>query len=208
MQRKKLGIDLDGVVAAGGWVPVEERSNKTYFQKPPVSPYVVPALIDLSTQYDLFFISSRGHKNANLGARAWLHFALGLEMDTVAGVITHPWDDDQVQENPNGPMDKGKIVRELGIAVHIDDDPRHVEACGDRGVLFVSDMPSSRAAAGVFPTVHDWDELMNFLMTPGYTLHGSNGVSVVSPCEAIPVKPILDPETVEALAESLSKRVN
>lgn len=203
MQRKKISFDLDGVIAEGGWVPVEERSNKTYYKKGVVSPEVIPTLDLLSILYDIYLISSRGHKDANLGSRAWVHFALGLELDTIAGVITHSGTDDTI-----APFDKASIVQALGIELHIDDDPRHVEACGNRGVLFVSDMPSSIEAGGKFATVYDWTQLREFLTTPGFALHGSNGVSVVSPCDAAAKVPYIDPETVKALAESISKKIN
>ena len=40
--------------------------------------------------YDIYIISQRSHADSNLGLRAWLHWVLGLELDTIAGVITGP----------------------------------------------------------------------------------------------------------------------
>lgn len=183
MERKKISFDVDGVIAEGGWVPVENRTNKFYIKKKPLNLEVVPSLQYLSIFYDIFVISTRAHPEANLGLRAWLHFCLGLEMDTIAGVITHPWTAQQTEENPNGRMDKSLIVDALGCCVHFDDDPGHVEACGSRGVLVPSDMPHSVAAANVLPTAPNWDTIRRFLTTPGMQLHGSNGVTVTSPME-------------------------
>jgi len=183
MERKKLSFDVDGVIAEGGWVPIENRTNKFYIKKNPLNAEVVPSLQWLSMFYDIFLISTRAHAEANLGLRAWVHFCLGLEMDTIAGVITHPWSQAEVEKDKNGSMDKARIVHDLGIVVHFDDDPRHVEALGDRGVLVPSEMPSSMAAVNVYPTVLDWDTIRKFLSTPGMALHGSNGTTVVSPME-------------------------
>ena len=183
LERKKISFDCDGVLAEGGWVPMEDRTNKFYIKKQPLNAEVVPTLQWLSIFYDIFIISTRAHHEANLGLRAWIHFCLNLELDTIAGVITHPWSKAQVEEAPNGRMDKSAVVDALGISIHFDDDPAHVEACGNRGVLVPSDMPSSIAASGRLPTAPDWDTIRRFLTIPGMTLHGSNGISVVSPME-------------------------
>ena len=185
MERKKISFDVDGVIAEGGWVPVENRTNKFYIKKNPLNAEVVPTLQWLSMYYDIFLISTRAHTEANLGLRAWVHFCLGLELDTIAGVITHPWSQKQVQENVNGRMDKSSVVDVLGVVVHFDDDPIHVESCGTRGILVPSDMPHSIAAANVLPTAPDWATIRKFLTTPGMMLHGSNGVSVISPMEEV-----------------------
>lgn len=180
MERKKISFDCDGVIAEGGWVPVEDRNNKFYVRKNPI-PEAIESLQWLSILYDIYVISTRAHEEANLGIRGWLHFILGLEMDTIAGVITHPWNKGQVEADKNGRMDKAQIIRDLGIVIHFDDDPLHVEACGDRGVLVPSEMPSSIAAVNKLPTAMDWEAIRLFLTTPGMVLHGSDGTSVVSP---------------------------
>jgi hypothetical protein len=82
-------------------------------------------------------------------------------------------------------MDKSLIVDALGCCVHFDDDPGYVASCGTAGVLVPSDMPNSIAAANVLPTAKDWDTIRRFLTTPGMTLYGSAGVSVVSPMEEV-----------------------
>jgi hypothetical protein len=185
MERKKESFDCDGVIAEGGWVLREDRTNKYYIKKNPLNAEVVPSLQYLSIFYDIYVISTRAHPEANLGLRAWLHFMLGLEMDTIAGVITHPWTYQKVTENPDGRMDKSLIVDALGCCIHFDDDPGHVASCGTAGVLVPSDMPDSIAAANVLPTAKDWDTIRRFLTTPGMTLYGSAGVSVVSPMEEV-----------------------
>jgi len=181
MERKKISFDVDGVIAEGGYVEVADRSNTTYAKKRPVSDEVIPTLQWLSMFYDIYIISTRGHPSANLGLRAWLHFILGVELDTIAGVITHPFGDAQVAKKPNAPMDKGKIVRDLGILLHVDDSPTTVQSCKDRGILFPSDMPSSQAAKGKLPTLETWEGIRNFFTTPGMKLYGSDGMTVVSP---------------------------
>lgn len=183
MERKKISFDCDGVLAEGGWVPVEDRTNKTYIKKKPLNDEVMPSLQYLSMFYDIYVISTRGHADANLGLRAWLHFILGLELDTIAGVITHPWEQLRVKEDPNGRMDKASVVDALGVVVHFDDCPVHVAACGTRGVLFPSEMPDSIIAVNLLPTAPDWDTVRRFLTTPGMVLHGTNGTSVTSPME-------------------------
>jgi len=185
MERKKISFDVDGVIAEGGWVPVEDRNNKFYIKKKPLNEEVIPTLQWLSIFYDIYIISTRAHPEANLGLRAWLHFCLGLEMDTLAGVITHPWSQKQVEEDKNGRMDKATVVDVLGIVVHFDDDPSHVESMGSRGILVPSDMPHSIAAKNILPTAPDWDTIRRFLTTPGMVLYGSAGASVVSPMEEV-----------------------
>lgn len=188
MERKKISFDVDGVLTEGGWVPPEDRTNKIYIKKNPLNAEVVPTLQWLSMYYDIYIISSRSHSDANLGLRAWIHFCLGLEMDTIAGVITH-------EEGCDERMDKSRVVDVLGVCVHFDDDPVAVEACGTRGVLVPSEMPSSVEATNRAPTAPDWATIRRFLTTPGMVLHGSNGVSVTSPMEEVvkeyPKPPVL-----------------
>jgi hypothetical protein len=182
MNRKKISFDCDGVIAEGGWIDVPDRTNKFYAAKQPL-PQAVGSLHWLSTMYDIYVISTRGHENANLGLRAWLHWILGLELDTIAGVITYPGTKESIQGNPNAPMDKATIVRDLGIVSHFDDDPKHVAAMPGIGVLFPSEMPYSQAAINVLPTAPDWETVRAFLTTPGMELHGSDGASVLSPAD-------------------------
>lgn len=189
MERKKISFDVDGVIAEGGWVPRENRTNAFYSRKKVLNAEVIPSIIHLSMMYDIYIISTRGHEMANLGLRAWLTLGLGLHMDTIAGVITYPGTREDIERDPDDPMDKGLVVRALGIAVHFDDSPTHVEACGDRGVLVPSDLPGSLEAARHLPTAPDWDTIRTFLTTPGMVLHGSNGTQVVSPATEVRVYP-------------------
>lgn len=186
VDRKKISLDVDGVLAAGAWTPVEFRTNEHYFKKKPINDEISQSLLYLSLFYDLYILSTRAHPEANLGLRAWIHYVLGLESDTIAGVITHPWSDAEVATDPNGRMDKAAIVRALGIVVHVDDDPGHVVACGGRGILLPSELEGSQEARNRVPTVDDWKALRVFLTTPGMALYGSDGASVVSPAAAIP----------------------
>lgn len=185
MARKRISFDVDGVIAEGGWTAPEDRSNKLYIKKKPLNVEVIPSLHWLSTLYDIYIISARGHDDANLGLRAWLHFVLELELDAIAGVVTYPGTQEEIDADPNAPMDKAGIVRALGIAVHFDDHPGHVEACGTRGVLVPSDMPESVDAVHRLPTAPDWDTIRTFLTTPGMALHGANGTTVVSPAMVV-----------------------
>ena len=182
LDRRKISFDCDGVLATGGYTPPEDRTNKTYFAKQIPNPEIIPTIHWLSIFYDIYVISTRGHEKANLGLRAWLHHAVGCQADveTFAGVITFPANSDEL-ENVNAPMDKAGIIHSLGISVHVDDDPMHVEALGDRGILMPSDMPSSQAAVGRVPTVATWDNLREFLTTPGMIVYGRNGAKVHSP---------------------------
>ena len=189
MLRKKISFDCDGVIAAGGYMPVEDRTNRNYAKKPPLNEEVLPSLHWLSTMYDIYVISTRGHENANLGLRGWLHWKLGLELDTIAGVITYPHvAGENLTNNPDAPMDKAQIVQDLGIVVHFDDDPRHILALPGIGVLVPSDIPASIAAANQFPTAPDWETIRAFLTTPGMELHGG-GVTILSPAVEMKVYP-------------------
>lgn len=181
MSRKKISFDCDGVIAEGGWVPQENRTNKFYCAKQPLNIEVLPSLHWLSTMYDIYVISTRSHKDANLGLRAWLHWVLGLELDTIAGVISFPQEDEP--QNENIPMDKASIIRDLGIVCHFDDDPGHVSSISGVGVLVPSEMPHSIAARNILPTAPDWETIRTFLTTPGMELHGSGGASVLSPAQ-------------------------
>lgn len=183
MVRKIVSFDCDGVITPGGYMPPERRTNKEYCKLDPQED-AIPSLHWLSTMYDIFIISQRSHPDSNLGLRAWLHWVLGLELDTIAGVIT----------GPSGGacegvyMDKPAIIRALGCLVHFDDNPVHLEELPGVGVLFPSDMPESQAAINKYPTVHGWEGIREFLTTPGFTIHGSS-YSVVSPAEEFVVDP-------------------
>lgn len=180
MPRKIISFDCDGVLAEGGWTPLAERTNKVYCAKKVCHPEAVATLHWLSITYDIYVISTRSHEDANLGLRAWLHFAMGLGLDDIAGVITGPsaYPKDL---NENTPMNKASVVELLGSVCHIDDDPHHVRAMPGVGVLMVSEMPASKEAANLVPTIASWANLREFLTTPGHTLYGKEGGVVVSP---------------------------
>jgi hypothetical protein len=177
MARKIISIDCDGILTYGGFVPVELRTNKYYCSLKPQED-AVASLQWLSIYYDIYILSQRCHEDSNLGLRAWLHFVLGLEMDTIAGVITGP----SGEATLTTAMDKTSIVRALGCVAHFDDNPRHLEDM-EVGILFPSDIPESVAARGVYPTVGDWAGVREFLSTPGMELHGSGGRTIISPSE-------------------------
>lgn len=200
--RKPISFDLDGVIAEGGYTPPENRTNEFYTKKGFADPEVLPSLQWLSILYDIYILSARSHNEANLGIRAWLHFALGLELDTIAGIVS---DDGRGARAEDHVMNKAGIADALGIVVHFDDHPDHVRSMPGRGVLVVSNMPSSQEAAGKVPTVYNWDQVREFLTTPGYTLHGSEGVSVVSPCEKDPYIPHVEPGVIKALADQMDR---
>lgn len=181
MPRKVISFDCDGVLAEGAYTPVEDRNNKVYIKKQVAHPDVIPSLQWLSIMFDIFIISTRSHDDANLGLRAWLHFVMGLELDTIAGVITFPTT--TVITKPDHMMDKAGIVRAIGSVVHFDDHPEHVRAMPEVGVLFPSEWDISQAAVNLLPTASDWTVVREFLTTPGYTLYGSEGGKVVSPAE-------------------------
>jgi hypothetical protein len=181
IKRKIISFDCDGVLTSGGFVPPEERTNAKYAKINPQED-AIPSLHWLSTLYDIYIISQRSHENSNLGLRAWLHWVLGLELDTIAGVITGP----SGGASEGIYMDKGRIVEALGCVAHFDDNPHHL-ANLSVGVLFPSDMPDSQAAINVYPTVFGWAGCREFLTTPGMTLYGADGRKIVSPADvAIP----------------------
>lgn len=178
MSRKIISFDCDGVLTSGGFVPPELRTNKEYCKINPQED-AIPSLHWLSTMYDIYIISQRSHSDSNLGLRAWLHWVLGLELDTIAGVITGP--SGGAAEGVY--MDKPKIVEALGCVAHFDDNPIHLEGMGNVGVLFPSDMPESQAAINQWPTVRGWDGVREFLTTPGMKLYGSGLRCATSPAE-------------------------
>jgi hypothetical protein len=177
MTRKIISFDCDGVLTSGGFVPPEDRNNKFYCKLDPQED-AIPNIHWLSTMYDIYIISQRAHPDSNLGLRAWLHWVLGLELDTIAGVITGP----SGGSTPDTPMDKVKIVEALGCVAHFDDNPTHLEGMGC-GVLFPSDMPESKAAINVYPTVRGWTGVREFLTTPKLTLYGRGLRQITSPAE-------------------------
>lgn len=187
MSRKIISFDCDGVLNAAPYVPPELRNNKYYAQLKPRED-AIPSLHWLSTIFDIYIISTRSHLDSNLGLRAWLHWVLGLELDTIAGVITGPSGGaregrDGTAEGGAVHMDKAKIIDALECVIHVDDRPDVIRAIPGRGVLFPAEYPESQAAKNVLPTVDGWDGVREFLTTPGMTLYGSEGVSVVSPAE-------------------------
>lgn len=185
MARKIISFDCDGVITPGGFVPPELRTNKHYaFLKP--QPGAVEALDFLSNMYDIYIISQRSHENSNLGLRAWCHWILGLELDKIAGVITGP----SAGAKEGTYMNKNLVVETLGCLVHFDDNPHHLVGM-KCGVLFPSDMSESQdtAQTNIFPKVFGWDGVMEFLTTPGMTLHSDRG-DLVSPAEVYVADPV------------------
>ena len=176
MPRKIISFDCDGVLTPGGFVPPELRTNKEYCKINPQED-AIPSLHWLSTMYDIYIISQRSHTDSNLGLRAWLHWVLGLELDTIAGVITGP----SGGAAEGVMMDKPLVVRALGSVAHFDDNPHHLDGMGEVGVLFPSDMPESQAAINIWPTVQGWQGVREFLTTPGLVLYGSGLRRAVSP---------------------------
>jgi hypothetical protein len=128
--------------------------------------------------YDIYVVSQRSHADSNLGLRAWLHWVLGLELDTIAGVITGP--SGGAAEGVY--MDKPKVVEALGCVAHFDDNPHHLDGM-PCGILFPSDLPESQAAINQWPTVRGWEGVREFLTTPGMTLYGSGSRQIISPAE-------------------------
>jgi hypothetical protein len=84
-----------------------------------------------------------------------------------SGVITYPDGKKEVDAKPNALTDEGRIVRDLRILMHFDDDPRHVESIPGIGVLFAPDIPASITARIILPTAPDWETVREFLTTPG-----------------------------------------
>jgi hypothetical protein len=60
-------------------------------------------------------------------------------------------------------------------------------------------MPTSVAAKNVLPTAVDWETIRSFLTTPDMVLHGSNGMSVVSPAVVEKEYPKLELEKAIAI---------
>ena len=191
VKRKIISFDCDGVITPGGYVPTEDRTNAKYAKILPHDD-AIPSLHWLSTLYDIYIISQRSHENSNLGLRAWLHWILGLELDTIAGVITGP--SGGAAEGTY--MDKIQVVDALGSVVHFDDNPHHLEGMS-QGVLFPSDMPSSQEAINKYPTVFGGGAgVREFLTTPGMILYGTDR-QIVSPADVA----IIDPATVTPMVQ-------
>jgi hypothetical protein len=180
MARKIISFDCDGVITPGGFVPPEMRTNKLYAKLDPQED-AIPSLHWLSTLYDIYIISQRSHTDSNLGLRAWLHWVLGLELDTIAGVITGP----SGGASEGVLMNKVEVVHALRSLAHFDDNPHHLIDM-PQGILVPGDMEESQAARNTLPTVEGWAGIREFLTTPGMELHGG-GRTIVSPADvAIP----------------------
>lgn len=178
MSRKVISFDCDGVITGDGFVPPENRNNTFYCKMEPQED-AIPSIHWLSTMYDIFIISQRSHKDSNLGLRAWLHWVLGLELDTIAGVITG----NDLICTPETYIDKGAIVKSIGCVAHFDDNPHHLDGM-PVGILFPSSIPGSQEAINRYPTVQGWPGVREFLTTPGMILHSAyGGPSIVSPAE-------------------------
>jgi hypothetical protein len=78
------------------------------------------------------------------------------------GVIPYPGGKKEIDTDPNAATDKGRIVRDLGILVHFDDDPRHVESIPGIGILLPSDISASSEAGNILPTAPDWETVGHF----------------------------------------------
>lgn len=178
MPRKIISFDCDGILTYGGFVPLELRTNKHYASLTPQED-AIPSIHWLSNFFDIYIISQRSHLDSNLGLRAWLHWMLGVELDTIAGVITGP----SGGAAEGTLMDKAKVVEALGCLVHFDDNPSHLAGM-DCGVLFPSDIQESKDIykTNIFPKVAGWPEVREFLTTPGMVLH-SDCRDIISPAD-------------------------
>jgi hypothetical protein len=172
MTRQPISFDCDGVIAEGAWVPACDRSNSEYFKKQPI-PGAIENLVYLSMFYDIFIVSARCHKDANLGLRAWLTFACCMDMSILAGVITPP--PDLALQGPDAHYDKQKVLKYLGVKVHFDDDPRQIPM--GTGILFPSTIPVEEGLHPILPT---WNEIRWFLTTPHARVQGRNSWSRVT----------------------------
>lgn len=192
MIRPVISFDCDGVIAEGSYVPIQDRTNKLYFQKKPIDPQIAGYIQFLSIIYDIYIISYRHHEAANLGLRAWLAVVLGMNLDSIAGVITYPGD-------PNYDADprwKGQVIQVIGSQVHFDDDPKVIEATPVGILVPGAGWPESQAAIGRYPTCQDWISIMGFLTTPGLEFHGIER-SIKSPApEGVLEKPPTDTAAV------------
>lgn len=187
--RPVISFDLDGVIAEGGYMPYEERTEEAYQAKKFIDRKIDLYLNYLADFYDIYIISFRHHEGANLGARQWF-MDEHVGMDTLAGVITHPASPEVRDGNH---LWKGETARVVGSQFHLDDDPRVVKSC-EVGVLFDptpnelrATFPQDFKGIEAFPSCHTWEEVVRFLTTPGARLSGINrSIDSPAPPSTIP----------------------
>jgi hypothetical protein len=153
MSRKKLGFDIDGVIAEGGYIPPEKRNHRTYIDLKLLEPDIPRYINQLMFTHEVYLISSRNFPDATMYTRYWLENK-GVEMDQISGVIC---------DIPPG--DKPLLCRLLKIDLHFDDC---VLACGYPNAYLV-DNPlwkenQERKYLYQPQVVHNWREIMQTIM--------------------------------------------
>jgi hypothetical protein len=151
-QRRVISFDVDGVVASGGFIPVEERSAERY-EKCTLLDLEIPRYINqLARTHDVYFISSRNHVNALDSTHEWLYEA-GIYMDYIKGTICGI-----------PAYNKPFLCRMLGVSAHFDDDPAAVTTSFGWLVNNPTWPANQEAIARYAPqVVNDWREIMEVI---------------------------------------------
>lgn len=120
-----LSLDIDGVLAAGGYVPPSERTYETYFDKGLVDPDLPRYLERLARRYQIHLTSHRGAG----GEGPWV-------WDCTQRWLGRHGLDQLITELHLEQTEKSETVHRIGATYHVDDDPRVVYGCGPRGIVF------------------------------------------------------------------------
>lgn len=104
-----ITFDLDGVIVGGEYEPDWEFNVDKYYNAPTLEQDVKNHLIELSTYYNIYYISARHFTECGLITVQWL---LKHRIPICGGVLV------------NVPAkDKYKVIAALGSSLHVDDHP-------------------------------------------------------------------------------------
>lgn len=119
-----ISFDMDGVLTGGSYIPEWDRRPYHYRDLPLLEECAPEIFNDLAKRYDVYIISARNFENSTRITKEWLE-SKGFEgwMGICTGISV-----------PR----KAKLVKHLGISLHIDDHPEVCRILGDHALLFDS----------------------------------------------------------------------
>ncbi len=150
MPKPRIGVDVDGVLAPGRFIPEEMRTIEVYQALPPIAEAEV--LQDMARIADVYVLTARGMASDDLQAWIYKHYALSLPCFTEMYGAK-----------------KAMFARLLELDVLFDDSPKVLENLDEEcvGVLVANDHWPENAEArqhGDFEhVVEDLEEALEWL---------------------------------------------
>lgn len=155
-----ITVDVDGVLAGGGYIPAWDRKPEIYESLSLLDPACPSIINELTRTYNVYVVSSRKFPNALDVTRRWLN-EHGFYLSWLAGVVCAA-----------GAPAKSAVIDLLRPRVHIDDSPELLRGLQCSKLLFLGNTkkywwPDARAGAttDMDAVCYDWGEVPEVLET-------------------------------------------